>query len=287
MTAHGHTMSPTSPHSSPSSSSQLICVMGAKGGVGTTTVAVNLAAGLRRRFATTVLLLDWDFAGGTASTLLGAAPRYSLRDLLGRPSECDSYSFLRSLSESSSGVCILPNGHEGWQQAAEPSARLDRLARLAVKTNRLVVADVGRAAGAEAAPVLNLATTIVLVGAPDVEAMLRAGRMLWLLDSSSLQATRRLFVINRTRSADRPVLDEAQRQWRRQIDLLIPRDEARTAEAAERSTPVVITAASCPFSRAIGTLEGLIVGSDGDQAVRSEMSWTDRLSSWFPRRKAA
>lgn len=282
--AHDQAASLSSPPSSPS---RLICVMGAKGGVGTTTVAVNLAASLRRRFSTTVLLLDWDFAGGTAAPLLGVTPRYSLRDLLRRPSECDSYSFLRSLSESSCGVCILPNGHEGWQPPAGSSAQLTHMAQLAVQTNRLIVADVGRASGDEAASILNLATTIVLVATPDVEAMLRAGRMLLLINSASFRANRRLFVVNQVRSVDRPVLAEAQRQLRRQIDLLIPRDEDRVASAAEQGTPLVATNVSCPFSQAMCKLENLIVGVDGDQAARSESSWFHRLSSWFPRRKAA
>lgn len=266
---------------------QLICVMGAKGGVGTTTLAVNLAVSLRRRFSVPVLVLDWDFAGGTAALLLGVTAAHSLRDLLGRPCECDSYSFLRSLSESSSGVCILPNGYEGWQQAAGSSSQLDHLARLATTTTPLVIADVGRAAGAEAASVLTLATTIVLVGTPEVETMVRASRMLWQLDSSPLQATRRLFVINRARNTDRPVLNETQRQLRRRIDLLIPRDEVRTAEAVERGTPVVTMAAACPFSRAISKLEELVLGVDGERDTGTTPSWSQRLSSWFTQQRAA
>ncbi|CUQ65803.1 AAA family ATPase [Candidatus Nitrospira inopinata] len=277
---------PTSPSPLPSST-QLICVMGAKGGVGTTTVAVNLAVSLRHRFSTTVLLLDWDFAGGTAAPLLGVTARYSLRDLLNRPSECDSYSFLRSLSESSYGVCVLPNGHEGWQPPAGSSTQLDHLAQLAVQTNSLIVADIGRASGEHAAPILNRATTVVLVSTPNVEAMLRAGRMGWMVDSSPLQATRRLFVVNCARDADRPVLTEAQRQLRRRIDLVIPRDDNRVTLAAERGQPVMIMAATCPFSQAIRKLEGLTLGTDGDQAAGAESSWSHRLSSWFPRRKAA
>lgn len=283
VTAHDHAASPN-PHPS---SARLICVMGTKGGVGTTTVAVNLAAGLRRRFSTTVLLLDWDFAGGTAAPLLGVTARYSLRDLLNRPSECDSYSFLRSLSESSCGVCVLPNGHDGWQSPAESSTQLDHLAQLAVQTNPLIVADIGRASGEHAAPVLNRATTVVLVSTPNAEAMLRASRMLGLLDSASLQASRRLFIVNRFRSANRPVLDEVRRQLRRSIDLLIPRDEDRVTLAAERGVPLVTTDTSCPFSQAMRTLEGLVVGADGDQVIRSRSPWLDRLSFWLPRRKAA
>lgn len=283
VTAHDQA---ASPNPQPSSA-QLICVMGAKGGVGTTTVAVNLAVSLRQRFSSPVLLLDWDFAGGTAAPLLGVTARYSLRDLLGRPSECDSYLFLRSLSESSCGVCVLPNGYEGWQQAVGSPAQLAHMARLAVQTHSLIVADIGRASGEHAAPILNRATTVVLVSTPNVEAMLRAGRIVWMVDSSPLQATRRLFVVNCTRGADRPVLEEAQRQLRRQIDLMIPRDDNHVTLAAERGRPVVTTAPSGPFSRTIRDLERLVLGTDGDKTIPSESSWFHQLSSWFPRRKAA
>jgi hypothetical protein len=94
-------------------------------------------------------------------------------------------------------------------------------------------------------------------------------------------------VVNRARHADRPVLGEAQRHLRRSIDLLIPWDESRTAAAAERGTPVVLMAASCPFSRAISRLEELIIGADGTRQTDTASSWTHRLSSWFTQRRAA
>src|SRR5437870_8699510 len=60
---------------------QVFAFVGAKGGVGTTTLAVNVATALARGRDST-LLIDLHPAYGDAAVLLGAEPRFSLIDAL-------------------------------------------------------------------------------------------------------------------------------------------------------------------------------------------------------------
>src|SRR5262249_59307217 len=60
---------------------ELYAVLGAKGGVGATTVAVNVATALASTKKST-LLIDLHSGGGDAALFLGAEPRFSVLDAL-------------------------------------------------------------------------------------------------------------------------------------------------------------------------------------------------------------
>ena len=60
---------------------QVIAVTGGKGGVGKTTVAVNLSLALAE-LGRRVVLLDGDLGLANIDALLGLLPRYTLADLI-------------------------------------------------------------------------------------------------------------------------------------------------------------------------------------------------------------
>ena len=70
--------------------------LGAKGGVGTTTAAVNVATDLSLMHAGSVLLVDLHLAYGDAAVYLGAEPKYSIADALENTHRLDG-AFLKSL----------------------------------------------------------------------------------------------------------------------------------------------------------------------------------------------
>jgi len=70
--------------------------VGAKGGVGTTTIAVNVATALAQARAGKVLVIDLHPANGDAALFLGAEPRYSVLDALENTHRLDA-AFLKGL----------------------------------------------------------------------------------------------------------------------------------------------------------------------------------------------
>lgn len=86
--------------------SRVYAVMGAKGGVGTTTIAVNLAAALAATLDD-ALLMDLNFAAGDAAVFLGVEPRFTVAEALENTHRLDE-AFLRSLVvRSRSGLDLL------------------------------------------------------------------------------------------------------------------------------------------------------------------------------------
>ena len=89
--------------------SQVVTVAGSLGGVGNTSLAVNLACVLAQNAKNTVALVDLDLCLGDADVFLDAIPDYTLVDVTPQNVTRLDFSLLkRSLTKHSSGVYLLP-----------------------------------------------------------------------------------------------------------------------------------------------------------------------------------
>ncbi|MEI8190238.1 MAG: response regulator, partial [candidate division NC10 bacterium] len=89
------------------STGQIVAVFGAKGGVGQTIVAVNLAIALCQTTKKRVVLVDTNVQGGDVGTILGLHARYTILDLLARGDELDDALMSSVLVSHSSGITVL------------------------------------------------------------------------------------------------------------------------------------------------------------------------------------
>src|SRR5690606_24286272 len=88
-------------------SGEVYAVIGAKGGVGATTVAVNVATMLNKLRPSSTLLMDLHCTYGDAALFLGAEPRFSIVDALENMSRMDATFFRSLLTKTKSGVQLL------------------------------------------------------------------------------------------------------------------------------------------------------------------------------------
>jgi pilus assembly protein CpaE len=87
----------------------VFAVIGAKGGVGATTVAVNLATMLNKFRTASTLLVDMHLTYGDAGVFLGAEPRFTIADAIENLQRLDA-TFLRALvTQTKSGVSLIPS----------------------------------------------------------------------------------------------------------------------------------------------------------------------------------
>ncbi|MDD2391135.1 MAG: P-loop NTPase, partial [Desulfobacterales bacterium] len=108
-------------HSGPKTvhkSGQILSVMGSKGGVGSTTVAVNLAAALTDKDQNkSVALLDMNILFGEIPLFLEITPKFHWGEITKNIDRLDETFLMNVLSRHDSGLHILPspgylNGHQ-------------------------------------------------------------------------------------------------------------------------------------------------------------------------------
>jgi pilus assembly protein CpaE len=117
--------------------------IGSRGGVGTTTLAVNTAAALNREAAGQVLLVDLHISQGDASVLMGSEPRFSIVDALENTHRLDE-AFFKSLVVEHKGRPALLGSSDKMLVGAPPAERVRSLLEFAASLYRFVILDLPR-----------------------------------------------------------------------------------------------------------------------------------------------
>ena len=158
------------------SSGRVFAIVGAKGGVGATTVAVNVATALGAASKPgRALLMDVHQAGGDAAVFLGAEPHFSIIDALENTHRLDAM-FLKSLvTQVAPGLDLLASPDRPVSQPAD-AARIRRVIDFVAASYKFTVLDLPRS-DAVALDALDLADTIVVVANQELATVRSAGRL--------------------------------------------------------------------------------------------------------------
>jgi pilus assembly protein CpaE len=154
---------------------QVFAFIGAKGGVGTTTAAVNVATELSRAAPGRTLLIDLALAHGDAAVFLGVEPRYSVVDALDNIHRFDEAFFKGLVVQSPAGPHLLASSDRQLAQTSSVQ-RVRSLVEFATGLYRYVVLDVPRS-DAAALDALDQAARIVVVANQELATVRNASRI--------------------------------------------------------------------------------------------------------------
>lgn len=143
--------------------SRLISVVGAHGGVGATTLALNLAAEVARRHQHRAIVTELTPSLGELATLLAMKPRYHLRQLFQRPERFDLYLVRESLERVIDGMQVLPGDPESFASLPRDADELVRFLSCLRRLTEVVVVDVSPELGATCYNTVSMANDVVLV----------------------------------------------------------------------------------------------------------------------------
>ena len=155
---------------------QIVAFVGAKGGVGTTTIAVNVATALAQAVEDErTLLMDFHLSYGDAAVFLGAEPRFSVADAMENTHRLDE-AFFESLvvQSKSTNVHLLASA-----ERAVGSVDLRRIATLltfAASHYRYTFLDVPRSEAAVLDSLEGVAS-ILIVANQELATVRNAGRI--------------------------------------------------------------------------------------------------------------
>jgi pilus assembly protein CpaE len=151
--------------------------LGAKGGAGTTTIAVNCGVELASLTKRPTLILDLKPCLGEVALFLGVRPRFTLLDAIENLHRLDK-DFLRELAaKHKSGVDIMAGSEQFDRPGAQDAGAIEELLRVLARTYEYIVIDVGNSVNACAVAALYAADTVFLVTNPDVPSIRNAQRL--------------------------------------------------------------------------------------------------------------
>ncbi|MTV27539.1 AAA family ATPase [Nitriliruptoraceae bacterium ZYF776] len=194
-----HRLQPGVEEADETSRGRMIAIAGGKGGVGTTTVAVQLAVlAQRSRRGRRVCLVDLDLQTGDVRSLLDLTHRRSITDLVGVASELSSRQLDESLSSHESGLRVLLPPVEG--EFGEDVDALSARQILGGIRSRfdIVIVDVGSVMTEAGSVAVELSDQTIVVTTPDVPAMRGTNRLLTLWDRLQVRSDDIQVLLNRT-----------------------------------------------------------------------------------------
>jgi pilus assembly protein CpaE len=203
---------------------KLIAVMGAKGGVGTTTVAVNLAVQLSLFAHKRTLLLDFARPLGNAHLLLDVQPRFGIRDAIENLERLDSHFLSGLLTHHQTKLELLGGAlhPEEWQSI--PITPLERVVNVAQSGFEMVVMDIGAQFSSDLSPMLQTARMILLATEAEVPSLWALERRLQALVGFGIPPERVRIIVNRWHKGDEEILKSMEKDMKCSVLAYLPND---------------------------------------------------------------
>jgi pilus assembly protein CpaE len=268
-------------YNSPDSSvvGRSIAVTGAKGGVGASTIAHNLAFAISESFNAATVLVDLDLPFGTAGLDFNQDPSQGLADAVFAPDRLDANLLDRLLSKCTDRLSLLaaPATLERPYDLRETD--VDGVADILRATTPYVVYDLPHLWTSWSRRMLISADEVVLVCSPDLANLRNAKTILDVLKQARPNDSRPALLINMVGVPKRPEIGVAEFVKALEVDLttVIPFDPALFGAASNNGQMLAEVQGKSKAVEAIAELAGMVTGKMPAKAVKK--SFLDPLIS--------
>ena len=252
----------------------LLAVVGAKAGVGTTTVACSLALALQAA-GSKVVLVDMNLRGGDIPAFLDITPLRSLRDVDLEMARLDRAFLAEMLTEHESGLHLLPLGDTELAGGSVSHECADRTLKMLRTMFDLVLVDCGSTIDVATYSALQLAGRVVLVLNLTVPSIRRTKLLYDALRSESgvgMDAAMIGFLVNRYQTREDLILAEARKVLGIQGNWLVPEDRDVAVDSLNAGVPIVRHAPRSAAAKALQAITNDLHGGQGPAARPSFLS---------------
>ncbi len=225
---------------------RILNFIGAKGGVGTTTIAVNIAQGLCELNKQTALL-DFNPLFGEVPIFLGLDSAFDWSEI--NVSRLDSTYLTGVLTKHSSGLCVLPspqrfNGHGS-------SGLIEKLLSQIKGLFEYVVVDSGRQLDDNIADVIKTSDSIFLVTNLTLPCLVNVKKLLWTIQNLGYELDRVKIIASRNGPVS---VKTAAETIKKEIFWIIPENLPVASSAINRGEPILSMSGSSDVSKSIRDL---------------------------------
>ncbi len=250
------------------SQNKVIVVMGSKGGVGTTTVAVNLGVQLSVFARKRVALLDFARPLGNAHLLLDLRPKFGVRDAVDNLERLDSHLFGGLLTQHSTKLEILAGAiqPEQWHTIAVPP--LERIVNVAQSNFDLVTVDIGSQFSSDWSSILKMARMILIVAEANVPSLWTLQKRLVALAGFGIEPDRVKIILNRWHKGDEEIMKGIQKDINRPVFACIPNDFRKASTSINLGTPLLENGHNNGLSLRYRQIAAQIAGIGGDAVAK-------------------
>ncbi len=253
----------------------IIAVLGTRGGVGCTSLAVNLGCTLAQEAKNRVALIDLDLALGDADVALDLMPDYTLSDVAMNIERLDMTMLRRSLCQHSCGLSLLPHPVQMEDVALIHEEHLQRVIGLLRASYTHLILDLSKRFSPTDLMGMKMADIILLVCQLELSSLRNTVRMLMTLGAEQELTNKVRVVMNRVGSDYQETgisLKKAEETIGKPIYWQVPNDSKAMLGSRNAGIPLLQHAPRSKTQQSIAGLAQALAGkpNEGEPAPKEK-----------------
>jgi pilus assembly protein CpaE len=226
---------------------------GAKGGVGTTTLAINTAIALHRETKMSVVLVDANLQFGDHRVFLDLGPdKYSIVDACTAPA-IDQELLRKCVVRHESGIDLLlaPPAPEAAEHVSAEHHHLYQVVELMRSMYDFVLVDLDKRLDDHTLDIVGTADVLFMVMNADLACLKNVRLLLETLGQVGLPADRLKFVLNRNNAHTGISVKSTEGVLRRKVAYQVVNDYRTAISSLNSGTPFMVNRPGSPIGRSV------------------------------------
>ena len=249
--------------------SLVITVVGSRGGVGCTSLAVNLGCNLAQDPNHNVALVDLDLALGDADVALDLIPDYTLADVAMNIDRLDMTFLRRSLCKHDSGLSLLPHPVQMEDISLIHEDHLQRVIGLLKASYSHLIFDLSKRFTPTDLTAMRMSDAILVIAQLELTSLRNVVRMLHTLGNEEGLSEKIKVIVNRVGSEEGDItLKKAAETIAKEIYWQVPNDYKAMLGARNAGVPLLTYAPKCKAQQSLVGLAADLCGKNAGEAKK-------------------
>jgi pilus assembly protein CpaE len=258
---------------------QVLVVTGNKGGVGTTTIAVNLAVALAELYPKKVILMDLGRPFPDVGQFLDLKESHTIMDLLNNVNQLDSRFIHKTLQHHEANLSIVPGVPDfSFQQLLE-SKRLDQIFAILRNLYEWIVVDLSHWIDAFYFNVIQNADEVFLLTELSIPDLKNLKKLFALFRQRNLRLQKIRVLVNRYYKPSPLNIRDLENIIQQPVFFVLPSDFSALIEAIDHGCPLSVVSPRSKLWRTLQRLARELVG----QPQRVESREMTTKPNWLRR----
>jgi len=235
-------------------SGRIISVFSKKGGLGVTTVAVNLGVALSQVASKKAALLDLDLQLGDISSFLNLSSTYSILDACNPDNEVDGVKLQSCMTRHKSGVFVLAEPKNPLDSENISPSQINQILGHLQSMFSYVIVDTPHIFDSKTLEAFQLSDHIIIVTVPSIPALRATKKSLDAFRDLGYGPDKVKVIVNRATKKDKISTGEIKKTIHYQVSWVIPNNYKAAIESVDSGVPLVQDKGSSNVAKSISEL---------------------------------